>query len=279
MGGDRAANLFEEGGIGRVTARGSQAPSEPQPFRVRVLAPARRRAKPSQLCWIALLLSSCASPPPEPVLWAWERPEDLRFLAPGEAAVAVLIGTIRLEGDAVRTHPRSAPLKVEQETVVGAVVRIEARPDATLDAKQRRLTADWIVELADRPAFAELQIDFDAAESQREFYRLLLEDLRPRFPRLGVTALASWCFESGRWLASLPVDEITPMLFRMGPGAGPYLVQLEREGEFPNPLCGASVGVSTDEPLRWRPRAPKLYVFHPRSWTAADWRAFASSLR
>ena len=170
-------------------------------------------------------------------------------------------------------------MKVQPETLVGAVVRIEARRDATLDAEQRRVTADWITELADRPAFTGLQIDFDAAESQREFYRLLLEDLRPRFPRLGVTALASWCFESGGWLASLPVDAITPMLFRMGPGAGPYLAQLEHEGEFPNPLCRASVGVSTDEPLRWRPRAQKLYVFHPRPWTAADWHAFASSLR
>lgn len=227
----------------------------------------------------ALLVSGCAGPPPRPVLWAWERPEDLRFLRPEEADVAVLVGTIRLEGPQARAHPRNVPLRLAPDVRVEAVVRIEADPAAAFSDEQRDRTAEWIIELADRPRFSGLQIDFDALASQRGFYRELLAQLRPRFPRLGVTALASWCFEQDGWLESLPVDEVTPMLFRMGPGGGVYLDQLERERGFPNPLCGPSVGVSTDEPLRWRPRASRLYVFHPRPWTAADWRTFASSLR
>jgi len=243
------------------------------------------RLKPGAIgTWCAtvplLFVIACTpAPPPTPVLWAWERPEDLRFLAPGEAEVAVLVGTLRLDGPRVDTHPRSVPLHVEPKIPVTAVVRIEAQPTASRDAAQRELAADWIVELADRPAFAGLQLDFDARASERDFYRSLLTELRPRFKKMAITALASWCFESGDWLASLPVDEITPMLFRMGPGGGAYLDQLDRDGEFPNPLCRQSVGVSTDEPLRWRPRAPRLYVFHPRPWTSADWRAFQSSLR
>lgn len=229
---------------------------------------------------VFLLLTACGSPPPpEVVLWAWERPEDLRFLAPGEAEVAVLAGTLRLSGDRVDAHPRSVPLHVEDGVPVTAVVRIEAQPGATLDQAQLELAADWVFELADRPAFAGLQLDFDARASERGFYQRLLTAVRPRFAKLSITALASWCFESGDWLASLPVDEITPMLFRMGPGGDGYLDQLERDGGFPNRLCGSSVGVSTDEPLRWRPRAPRLYVFHPRPWTSADWRALKSSLR
>ena len=225
-------------------------------------------------------LAACSAPPPtEPVLWAWERPEDLRFLTAGEAEVAVLAGTIRLIGDGAPTHPRTVPLQVNPGATVLAVVRIEAQAGASLSAAQHKLVADWVIELADRPVYSGLQLDFDAPASARDFYRLLLADLRPRFERLAITALASWCFEDDDWLASLGVDEITPMLFRMGPDGGRYLAQLEREGGFPNPLCRDSLGVSTDEPLRWRPGARRLYVFHPRPWTATQWREFASSLR
>ncbi|MBI1357021.1 MAG: hypothetical protein GC160_21995 [Acidobacteria bacterium] len=210
-------------------------------------------------------------------MWVWERPDDLRFLEPGEARVAVLIGTLRLQGDQVRAQPRAWPLHVTPGTPVTAVVRIEARPDADLGPGQRALTVDWIEELAARPAFEGLQLDFDAALSQREFYRELLADLRPRFARLSITALASWCFERD-WLGELPVDEVVPMLFRMGPQGGGYLRRLEAEGVFPDPTCRGSVGISTDEPLRWRPKAQRLYIFHPRSWTSSDWRAVLASL-
>ena len=33
------------------------------------------------------------------VLWAWERPEDLRFINPQNIAVAFLAGTIRIRGE------------------------------------------------------------------------------------------------------------------------------------------------------------------------------------
>jgi hypothetical protein len=38
----------------------------------------------------------------------------------------------------------------------------------------------------------------------------------PAGRELSMTALASWC-DTERWLGTAPVDEVVPMLFRMGP--------------------------------------------------------------
>ena len=43
---------------------------------------------------------------PQLVLWAWERPEDLRFINPQTTAVGFLVDTIDLRGDTVTASPR-----------------------------------------------------------------------------------------------------------------------------------------------------------------------------
>jgi hypothetical protein len=222
--------------------------------------------------------NSRPAPPETVVLWAWERPEDLRFLEPGEAEIAVLAATIRLRGDRADTHPRSVPMQVQPGVPVTAVVRIEMGEDAALDERQRARTSGWIREIAKRPQYVGLQIDFDAPESARPFYSALLEELRGDFDRLTMTALASWCLETDSWVRNLPVDEVTPMLFRMGPGGAAMLARLEREGRFPEHACRGSIGIATDEPLRWRPGASRLYAFHPRAWTEQAYRALLEQL-
>src|ERR1039458_2560605 len=47
---------------------------------------------------------------PPLVLWAWERPEDLRFLNPKLTGVAFLAGTVRLGPDGLSFPPRLQPL-------------------------------------------------------------------------------------------------------------------------------------------------------------------------
>ena len=119
-----------------------------------------------------------------------------------------------------------------------------------------------------------LQVDFDATLSQRSFYRSLLSDLRQRVPRsipISMTALTSWCQSDG-WIGGLPVVEAVPMLFRMGPG--------ERAARSFRPaLCQSSAGVSLDEPLREPPSAARLYIFNPRPWTEASFRAALREVR
>jgi len=68
---------------------------------------------------------------------------------------------------------------------------------------------------------------------------------------LSITALASWC-SNDDWIARLPVDEAVPMLFPHGADrrhAPPDLPQFQ----IREPLCMASVGLSTHEPwpLTW----------------------------
>jgi hypothetical protein len=45
---------------------------------------------------------------------------------------------------------------------------------------------------------------------------------------------------------------------------------LRRGQDFTDPACRLSAGVSTDEPLPRLHYGRRIYIFHPRSWTAAS---------
>ena len=217
-------------------------------------------------------------PVPRVLLWAWERPVDLRQLPTG-AGVAVLAQTITVSGDAHVTAPRRHPLQVAPSTYVIAVTRIEA-PGAPPARREAIATlADDIVRTRQLPQVREVQIDFDARASQRSMYRQLLQDVRAALPPampLSMTALASWCLDDD-WLDELPVDEAVPMLFRMGPSESAY--RREFATRRTAPACRGALGVSLDEgtgiTLR---RGTRLYVFNPSPWTAAAVRAAVEDL-
>lgn len=225
------------------------------------------------------------------MLWAWERPEDLRGLDARQAGVAFLERTVFLVGDGVVVRPRLQPLRVSEDTQLVAVVRVEAiapRPaglpgvaagqravgEATLSTGQRETAARAIAAAADFPGVAGLQVDFDATLSERAFYRELLFDLRDLLPPnmpLSITALASWCLGDD-WLRGAPVDDAIPMLFRMGTGTREVESRLNSGGDFHAPMCRQSLGISTDERLAHVPAGRRLYIFNPRAWTPADAR-------
>lgn len=218
---------------------------------------------------VALLLSACSRPDPLPsfprvILWAWERPEDLRFVNPRSAGVAVLTSTIGWRDGEVRTWPRMQPLRVAPGTALMAVIRLESRGAPPPVA---RIT-ERILHDAALPGVQALQIDFDARASERRWYESLLENVRsglkPEMP-LSITALASWC-EGDPWIRKLPIDDAVPMLFRMGAG------EFWDGREFRPPACQSSVGVSTDEPRAELPRGRRMFVFNPRSWTESAYR-------
>jgi hypothetical protein len=241
---------------------------------------------------LAVLQTGATTPPrrrpAELVLWAWERPEDLRFADSSRFSIAYLAGTLTIAGDDLVVRPRFQPLLVRDDARILPVVRIEVArgpawaPGPLLASR----AAQAIVRLAggdersrEREGEGErktVQIDFDATLSQRDFYRDLLAELRGRLPahrKISITALASWC-EGDRWLESLPVDEAVPMLFRMG-REGPEALRRFASHETLDPRCRGSVGVSTDEPGGWD--APvivsRTYVFHPRPWKEPAARA------
>lgn len=214
---------------------------------------------------------------PQTVLWAWERPEDLRFIDTRETAIAFLHASVFLTGDEVLKRPRLQPLDVPDEASMIAVVRIETdrRRRPSLSDDQRERTIAVLLEAANRKNVRAVQIDFDAlATSEREFYRQLLESLRARLPvemPISITALTSWCIGDD-WLDTLPVDEAVPMLFRMGADAEQIRNSLRAGEDFRGSRCGTSMGVSTDEmferlPLLARDQRRRVYIFNPRSWT------------
>ncbi|WP_091739375.1 hypothetical protein [Phenylobacterium immobile] len=126
-----------------------------------------------------------------PVLWAWERPEDLWF-APG-VEVTVQTGFVEVGGAAVTGRGRMFVLHAAPGQVSTALVHIQ------IDHGQHR---QWTAALRARTAAKGLA--FARAGS-------------PYGTALSMTGLASWC-GSETWLALAPVDDIVPMLFRVGPG-------------------------------------------------------------
>ena len=229
--------------------------------------------------------SRVATPKPllQLTLWAWERPEDLRFLTSDNVGVAFLAGSIYLNQQPI-VRPRLQPLRVGEHTPVTAVVRLEiaqTTPAVFPDDYRTRL-AEQILQLAVvAPQVSALQIDFDATHSQQQFYRSLIKEVRSRLPAslpLSITALGSWCMGDD-WLARLPIAEAVPMLFRMGADRAVITQSLAFGKDFPEPLCRGSVGLSTDEPWPSMLLGRHVYVFHPQAWTPESFAAVKQRLR
>jgi hypothetical protein len=127
---------------------------------------------------------------------------------------------------------------------------------------------------------AAIQIDFDAASSERDFYRSLLQDVRRQLPDkvpLSMTALASFCV-GDRWLRDLPVDEAVPMIFRMGADDKTIRNMLSGGGDFREPLCQRSYGVAIDEPPDFqRDAARRVYIFNSHAWNETKIAALQQS--
>ena len=223
---------------------------------------------------------------PSIVLWAWERPEDLRFLAsrsyvgPSRSGpsfssgitVAFLERTLVVRNSVVDSLKRRQPLRIPPSTPLIAVVRIEGR--GALDERVRSRLSSELLESARVPGVSMVQIDFDAARSQRSAYLRVLRDLRSRLPdgvRLSATALASWCNDDP-WIDATSVDEIVPMVFRMGPDARRIATRLREDRRWPVAACNSAIGVSMDEPWRELPPAQRVYIFNPQPWQADDLR-------
>ena len=233
----------------------------------------------------AMFAASCASAgssavrpsdAPRKMVWAWERPEDLRFLDPAEYGVAFLAQSLTLSSDEVEVKLRRQPLRTAPEAFVVAVTRIEsvrgaARP--ALSETQARRTADLVLKTLELPNVKGIQVDFDALESERLFYTQLLRQIRAQLPAgkgLTMTALASWCTGDG-WLGDLPVDEAVPMIFEMGTDAAEIRKFLGSGRDLQEPLCRQSYGVSVDERNNF-PAAEgrRIYFFSSRAWRESD---------
>ncbi len=218
-----------------------------------------------------------ASRMPARVLWAWEEPEDLHELS-DRTGVAFLAETLLL-GQGNEVEQPIAVLRRRQPLVLGdrssrmAVVRLEAGKRFHAAPGLELTIANEIAAVARHGEIAAVQVDFDAAVSQRTFYAAVLQQLRRQLPAglpLSITALVSWC-GPGSWLHGLPVDEAVPMFFRMG---GPLALVRGNSGlpSYPlaEPLCRTSIGLSIDEPwpanVAHLDASTRIYFFAPAPW-------------
>ncbi len=229
-----------------------------------------------------LVTSSCIAPDiqindPKTVIWAWERQEDLRFLDPDRHAVAFLAQTLIVNGEDVKFHPRRQPIQFSQGTNLIAVTRIETSRAAdkrpSLSEVQRKSIVEYLKKSIELPNVKAVQIDFDAVESEREFYRELITETRATIDpniSLTITALMSWCL-GDKWLEGLPIDDAVPMLFDIGPIRKEITDRLERGDDFTEPKCRNSYGLSVNEPpINGLKKDRRVYLFKSAAWTPND---------
>ena len=222
---------------------------------------------------LAAVLPATATARAQParIVWAWERPEILDTL-PAGVGIAAVTGFIRLRGDAmvVRRGRRFPLVTAPERPPPIAVVHIELDQGRPLEWSQ--LLADQVVgaALAFTHGASHVQVDMEVRTSQRGALLDVLRGVRAGLPAgstLSMTALASWC-DSETWLDAAPVDEIVPMLFRMGSGGQRLRAKLAGGGDFTHHRCRDAVGIATDTPTVVPP-GRRVYSFNPRPWDAA----------
>jgi len=210
---------------------------------------------------------------PAQILWAWERPEDLRWLPP-EVGVAYVAMAVELQGSKIRLRPRTQALQVAEGTALIPVVHVDAlwHPSPKLTLKQRDAIVTQVLRSASAGNTKVVQLDFEVRSSQREFLAEVVRETRRRLPRdyaLSLTALASWC-AGDYWLGELEADEIVPMVFRMADDAVEIRSLLAQHHGFVRARCAAAIASANDEPVAAL-HVLRHYYFSPVSWTPELW--------
>ena len=228
---------------------------------------------------------------PNKVLWAWKRPEDLSQINPKEFGVAYLACHIFVEGDKVKWETRNQPLKLPAQTIVVPTVRIDVLHRQKPELAEKQLEKiEWLIRKAAAvPNAAQIQIDFDALETEREFYRSLLHRLRKSLPPslpISITSLASWCLFDN-WIKDLPIDESVPMMFSLGREREKVLLYFRSHKDFIDERSKRSLGLSLEDtavnelmiPIAQKRKIPvRVYVFTKTAWTAKKLQAVDSLL-
>ncbi len=187
---------------------------------------------------------------PDEVWWYWDRPAVQLPLPAKGVGAAVVTTHIFFSGDHFSRQSRRSALRLPDEVAIVPVIHVEVDPAHRFagNTVQRDALRDAVVDVARRGgSIGWVQLDFEARQSQREFWRAGVESIKAALPtgvRLSVTALASWCY-GDRWLSDIPVDEVVPMYFRLGRSRPDYVLR-SAEGTT-EPRCALAHGVADDE--------------------------------
>lgn len=217
---------------------------------------------------------------PTLVLWVWDGAHDFSFLEQVDPTgkrieIAYLAAEMTLYDDRVGLAPRQRLLELDQERKLTAVVRVEDVTTSLFRQRSRLEEAvDNITKVCTQKHVARCQIDFDARVSDRDWYVLLLENLREEFLayphniELSVTSLVSWCREPG-WLDRLPTNHVVPMFFSYHDQDFAYQIQRNKDDIVLSPKCVPHVGVSLHEPApptSYLRTADDIWIFNNGPW-------------
>lgn len=212
------------------------------------------------------------------VLWVWERPENLYFINDKNISFAYLSGTVTKADKNLEYYSRRQPLRIPDKSNTISVIRIEDRSkDHIFEDKNLPEISDYIVKSCiEKTSNTACQIDFDATESQIEFYKKLVASVRDKLPKemkLSLTALVSWCVNDKAWFDELPIDEVVPMFFRLGREENIYWQRISEGRLNISKSCQKAVGVATDEtmPNKIYVKNKPIYIFNNEYWTSKNW--------
>jgi hypothetical protein len=218
---------------------------------------------------------------PTEILWAWERPEDLRWL-PANIGVAYVASSIMLKNDKALIRRRTAPLLLANTTAVVPVLHIDVswnHPPVKSQQQIDTITHE-LLRVARSGNRNVVQLDFEVGRSQRAFLARTIAAVRAQLdPRIALssTALASWCLDD-YWLHEIEADEVIPMVFRMGREQHALRQRIVQQGGFTQERCRSAIGFSSDEPMM-AVNTGRHYYFSPKSWTAASWQTVRDTPR
>lgn len=214
------------------------------------------------------------------VAWIWpdsngpQRPSGAADAPYREAAVLVESLTLRAGG--VERGGRTQPLALPSGARLLPVVHVEAAEGVPADFSpaQREAVIAAVRRQAGTAAAGAgmLQLDFEAPPRQRDAYRDLVAAVRGALPagvRLSVTVLAHWCTQ-GDWLDRLAVDEVVPMLYRLGAHADDWRRRFEQADAGLARRCrGPALGFATNDPPppALLARAARPYWFDEAAWS------------
>jgi hypothetical protein len=188
---------------------------------------------------------------------------------------AVLVESFVLRAHGIERGARRAPLPLPKGVRVVPVIHVESAPDAPdqFTARQREVLLNAVVRQASTAIRQSgwVQIDFEVPLRQRPAYQSWVKSVREALPptvKLSVTALAHWCAQ-GDWLDQLPVDEVVPMLYRLGSDSTRWRQRFADDDRTLARRCRAgALGFATHEPppsALWA-RTVRAYWFDENRW-------------
>lgn len=223
---------------------------------------------------------------PNFILWVWERPENLYFMKKEKVTYAFLAGSVIKTDKDLIFYPRRQPLRILDNSTTIAVIRIDDKSDGELftDSDMEKISGFIIGSCVDSRKNIGCQIDFDATQSQIDFYKSLLVTIRSKLPtgiKLSITSLLSWCTTNDKpWFADSPIDEIIPMFFRLGMDSNIYRQKIAQNELALDKLCQKSIGISIDEALPGKEylKDKKIYIFNNDYWDKSNWSIIKSKI-